>query len=80
MDSGFRALDELRKAGIVGAIGVGINRKRHQHALHQSRRLRLHAAGRALHASNRARSRIPAGMHQAHTSRVILGGPTFRAS
>ncbi|MBN8992188.1 MAG: aldo/keto reductase [Rhizobiales bacterium] len=25
MDSGFRALDELRKAGIVGAIGVGIN-------------------------------------------------------
>ena len=25
MDGGFRALDELRKAGIVGAIGVGIN-------------------------------------------------------
>lgn len=25
MDSGFKALDELRKAGIVGAIGVGIN-------------------------------------------------------
>ncbi len=25
MDSGFRALDELRKAGIVSAIGVGIN-------------------------------------------------------
>lgn len=25
MDSGFRALDELRKAGIIGAIGVGIN-------------------------------------------------------
>ena len=25
MDSGFKALDELRKAGIIGAIGVGIN-------------------------------------------------------
>lgn len=25
MDSGFKALDELRKAGVVGAIGVGIN-------------------------------------------------------
>src|SRR6478736_6323324 len=25
MDSGFEALDELRKAGIIGAIGVGIN-------------------------------------------------------
>lgn len=25
MDSGFRALDELRKAGVVSAIGVGIN-------------------------------------------------------
>ncbi len=25
MDSGFRALDELRKAGVIGAIGVGIN-------------------------------------------------------
>ena len=25
MDGGFRALDELRRAGIVGAIGVGIN-------------------------------------------------------
>ena len=25
MDSGYRALDELRKAGIIGAIGVGIN-------------------------------------------------------
>ena len=25
MEGGFRALDELRKAGIVGAIGVGIN-------------------------------------------------------
>jgi D-threo-aldose 1-dehydrogenase len=25
MDSGFRALDELRKAGIIDAIGVGIN-------------------------------------------------------
>jgi D-threo-aldose 1-dehydrogenase len=25
MDSGFRALDELRRAGVVGAIGVGIN-------------------------------------------------------
>ncbi|SKA39886.1 D-threo-aldose 1-dehydrogenase [Enhydrobacter aerosaccus] len=25
MDSGFRALDELRKAGIISAIGVGIN-------------------------------------------------------
>jgi D-threo-aldose 1-dehydrogenase len=25
MNSGFKALDELRKAGIVGAIGVGIN-------------------------------------------------------
>jgi aryl-alcohol dehydrogenase-like predicted oxidoreductase len=25
MDSGFRALDELRKAGVISAIGVGIN-------------------------------------------------------
>jgi D-threo-aldose 1-dehydrogenase len=25
MDSGFRALDELRTAGVIGAIGVGIN-------------------------------------------------------
>jgi D-threo-aldose 1-dehydrogenase len=25
MESGFRALDELRKAGVIGAIGVGIN-------------------------------------------------------
>jgi D-threo-aldose 1-dehydrogenase len=25
MDGGFRALDELRKAGVIGAIGVGIN-------------------------------------------------------
>ena len=25
MDGGFRALDELRRAGIVGAIGVGLN-------------------------------------------------------
>ena len=25
MGSGFRALDELRKAGVIGAIGVGIN-------------------------------------------------------
>src|SRR5690242_14252075 len=25
MDSGFKALDELRKAGVVGAVGVGIN-------------------------------------------------------
>jgi D-threo-aldose 1-dehydrogenase len=25
MDSGFKALDELRKAGVIGAIGVGIN-------------------------------------------------------
>ncbi len=25
MDSGFKALDELRRAGVVGAIGVGIN-------------------------------------------------------
>jgi D-threo-aldose 1-dehydrogenase len=25
MDSGYRALDELRKAGVIGAIGVGIN-------------------------------------------------------
>jgi D-threo-aldose 1-dehydrogenase len=25
MESGFKALDELRKAGIIGAIGVGIN-------------------------------------------------------
>jgi len=25
MDGGFRALDELRRAGIIGAIGVGIN-------------------------------------------------------
>src|SRR4029079_14678593 len=25
MDSGFKALDELRKAGIISAIGVGIN-------------------------------------------------------
>jgi len=25
MDSGYKALDELRRAGIVGAIGVGIN-------------------------------------------------------
>jgi D-threo-aldose 1-dehydrogenase len=25
MDSGFRALDELRKAGVIGAIGAGIN-------------------------------------------------------
>jgi D-threo-aldose 1-dehydrogenase len=25
MDSGFKALDELRKAGMIGAIGVGIN-------------------------------------------------------
>src|SRR4029453_8823347 len=25
MDSGFRALDELRRAGVIGAIGVGIN-------------------------------------------------------
>jgi D-threo-aldose 1-dehydrogenase len=25
MDSGFKALDELRRAGIIGAIGVGIN-------------------------------------------------------
>src|SRR5258708_21425142 len=25
MDGGFKALDELRKAGVVGAIGVGIN-------------------------------------------------------
>src|ERR1700757_1178386 len=24
MDSGFRALDELRRAGLIGAIGVGI--------------------------------------------------------
>jgi D-threo-aldose 1-dehydrogenase len=25
MDSGYKALDELRKAGVIGAIGVGIN-------------------------------------------------------
>jgi len=25
MDGGFRALDELRRAGVIGAIGVGIN-------------------------------------------------------
>jgi D-threo-aldose 1-dehydrogenase len=25
MDSGYRALEELRKAGVIGAIGVGIN-------------------------------------------------------
>jgi D-threo-aldose 1-dehydrogenase len=25
MDSGYRALDELRQAGVIGAIGVGIN-------------------------------------------------------
>lgn len=25
MDSGYRALDELRRAGVIGAIGVGIN-------------------------------------------------------
>jgi D-threo-aldose 1-dehydrogenase len=25
MDGGFKALDELRKAGVIGAIGVGIN-------------------------------------------------------
>jgi D-threo-aldose 1-dehydrogenase len=25
MDSGFRALDELRRAGVIGAIGVGLN-------------------------------------------------------
>ena len=25
MESGFKALDELRKAGVIGAIGVGIN-------------------------------------------------------
>jgi D-threo-aldose 1-dehydrogenase len=25
MDSGYRALDELRSAGVIGAIGVGIN-------------------------------------------------------
>lgn len=25
VDSGFRALDELRRAGVIGAIGVGIN-------------------------------------------------------
>ena len=25
MESGFRALDELRRAGVIGAIGVGIN-------------------------------------------------------
>jgi D-threo-aldose 1-dehydrogenase len=25
MDSGFRALDELRRTGVIGAIGVGIN-------------------------------------------------------
>jgi D-threo-aldose 1-dehydrogenase len=25
MDSGFKALDELRRAGVIGAIGVGIN-------------------------------------------------------
>jgi D-threo-aldose 1-dehydrogenase len=25
MESGFRALDELRKAGVIGAVGVGIN-------------------------------------------------------
>jgi D-threo-aldose 1-dehydrogenase len=25
MDGGFRALDELRKSGVIGAIGVGIN-------------------------------------------------------
>jgi len=25
MDSGFKALDELRKAGVIGAVGVGIN-------------------------------------------------------
>src|SRR5205085_5215901 len=25
MDSGYKALDELRRAGVIGAIGVGIN-------------------------------------------------------
>jgi D-threo-aldose 1-dehydrogenase len=25
MDGGFRALDELRRAGVIGAIGVGLN-------------------------------------------------------
>ncbi|TXL73943.1 aldo/keto reductase [Vineibacter terrae] len=25
MDSGFRALDELRRAGVIGAIGIGLN-------------------------------------------------------
>ena len=25
VDDGFRALDELRRAGVIGAIGVGLN-------------------------------------------------------
>ena len=68
MDSGFRALDELRKAGVVGAIGVGIN-EADQLALHPGRRFRLHAAGRPLH-TPRARwpTGVPAGMFE--TERV----------
>ena len=47
-------------------------RIRHQPALHPGRRLRLHAAGRPLHAARAGRARrLPAGMHQARR----LGDP-----
>ena len=72
MDCGYKALDELRKAGVIGAIGVGINESRHQPALHPGRRLRLHAAGRPLHAAGTGRARrIPARVPQAQR----LGDP-----
>ena len=66
MDGGFKALDELRKAGVIGAIGVGINEIGHQPALHPGRRFRLHAAGWPLHAARTGRARrLPAGMREA---------------
>jgi aryl-alcohol dehydrogenase-like predicted oxidoreductase len=57
MDRAFKALDELRRAGVIGAIGRRHQRSGHQPALHPGRRLRLHAAGRPLHPARAGRAR-----------------------
>ena len=56
LEGGYRAMRELRDAGAVRAIGIGVNEWEVCVELLQSMRTRLHPAGGPLHAARTARA------------------------
>jgi D-threo-aldose 1-dehydrogenase len=75
LEGAYPALDELRRQGVIKAIGRRAQQRRALDPLRRRDRHRLHPAGRPLHAARAGGARRAAASVRAQGLGIMLGGP-----